>query len=111
VICRTFPERLWHPVNSGLDIGERASIAAALQSPGSLLRIDDRAGRAEARVQGLRTEGTAAVIGMAKQDGVIAEARPLLQKLRPAGYFISQAVIAAVSPRSVKNSGVSVAAD
>lgn len=86
----------WQPINPGLGAGERSVIAAALRLPGCLLLIDDRAGRLEARTQGLRTVGTAAVIGMAKLNGQIPAAGPIPARLRPAGYFIGAAVIAAV---------------
>jgi predicted nucleic acid-binding protein len=86
----------WEPLNPGLGPGERSSIAAALQLPGCLLIVDDRAGRAEARAQGLSLLGTAAVIGMAKLRGLIPAARPVLESLPPAGYYIATAVIEAV---------------
>jgi predicted nucleic acid-binding protein len=93
---RPFPADDWQPINPGLGTGERSVIAAALRLPGCLLLIDDRAGRLEARAQGLRTVGTAAVIGMAKLAGQIPAARPILERLQPSGYFIGPAVIAAV---------------
>jgi len=88
------PDR--QPLNPGLGPGERSAIAAALQSPDCLLVIDDRAGRAEARAQGLSIIGTAAVIGLAKLLGLIPAALPLLEQLRPAGYYLGAAVIEAV---------------
>lgn len=93
---RTFPLTSWRPLNPGLGPGERSSIAAALQWPDCLLVIDDRAGRAEARAWKVAIIGTAAVIGLAKLRGLIPAARPLLERLQPAGYFIGPAVIEAV---------------
>jgi predicted nucleic acid-binding protein len=86
----------WQPSNPAIDAGERSAIAAALLIGGALLVIDDRAGRAEARACGLPTVGTAAIIGMAKLRGLIPLARPLLDRLASAGYFIGPNVIDAV---------------
>lgn len=86
----------WQPVNPGIDAGECSAIAAALQSPGSLLIIDDRAGRAEAKAHGVQIIGTAGLIGLAKLRGLVPAARPLLEALAPAGYFLHPSVIAAV---------------
>ena len=61
-----------------------------------LLVMDDRAGRSEARSRGIALIGTAAVIGLAKTEGLIPAARPLLEQLVQSGYFIGHAVIAAV---------------
>ena len=83
----------WQP---GLDAGECSAIAAALQIPGCLLIIDDRAGRAEAKAHGLSVIGTAAVIGLARVQGLIPAARPLLEQLQPAGYFIHPHIVEAV---------------
>jgi predicted nucleic acid-binding protein len=94
--CQAFPAGTWQPLNPGLGPGEHSSIAAALQRPGCLLIIDARAGRAEAHAQGLTIIGTAAMIGLAKLRGLIPAARPVLERLRPAVYFISPAVIEAV---------------
>ena len=67
-----------------------------MQMPGCLLIIDDRAGRAEAKSQRLSIIGTAAVIGLAKMQGLIPVARSVLDKLQPAGYFIHPNIIEAV---------------
>ncbi len=89
-------ETLWRPVNPGLGAGECSAIAAAVQMPGCLLIIDDRAGRAEAKSHGVAIIGTAAIIGLAKLQGLIPAARPLLEQLQPAGYFIHRTIIETV---------------
>lgn len=86
----------WRPLNPGIDAGESSAIAAALQLPGSLLIIDDRAGRAEAKAHGVQIIGTAGLIGLAKLRGLVPGARPLLEALTPAGYFLHPSVIATV---------------
>lgn len=96
LVCSSRTETSWKSTNPGLDSGERSAIAAALQMPGCLLIIDDRAGRAEAKSHRLSIIGTAAVIGLAKLQGLIPVARPVLERLQPAGYFIHPNIIETV---------------
>jgi predicted nucleic acid-binding protein len=88
------------PLNPGVDAGEASSIALALQwrceQRPVLLLMDDRIGRAEARRQALPVTGTAAVVALAQEQGLIAEAASVLDDLRSQGYFISPAIVAAV---------------
>lgn len=96
LVCPSLPETSWQPTNPGLGSGERSAIAAALQTPGCLPIIDDRAGRAEAKSRRLSIIGTAAVVGLAKLHGLIPIARPVLERLQPAGYFIHPKIIETV---------------
>jgi predicted nucleic acid-binding protein len=96
LVCPGPFETSWQPTNPGIDPGERSTIAAAVQIPGCLLIIDDRAGRAEAKSHHVAIIGTAAVIGLAKLQGLIPAARPVLERLRPVGYFIHPQIIEAV---------------
>ena len=88
------------PLNPGVDAGEASSIALALQwrreQRTVLLLMDDRIGRAEAHRQALSVTGTAAVVALAQEQGLIAAAAPVLDDLRAQGYFISPAIVAAV---------------
>jgi len=87
-------------VDAGVDAGESSSIALALhqQACGErvLMIIDDRCGRAEARRQGLPIVGTAAVLVLAKERNLIPTCGPLLLAMREEGYFLSDALVAAV---------------
>ncbi len=96
LVCPGPFETSWQPTNPGLDVGERSAIAAAVRMPGCLLIIDDRAGRAEAKSHRVAIIGTAAVIGLAKLQGLIPAARPVLERLQPAGYFIHPRIIETV---------------
>lgn len=96
LVCRVLPETSWQPTNPALGAGECSAIAAALEMPGCLLIVDDRAARAEARLHSLAIIGTAAVVGLAKLQGLIPAARPVLERLRPAGYFIHPNIVEAV---------------
>lgn len=90
----------WQPLNPGVDPGEGSAIHAACgwrdAGDAVLLVMDDRAGRQEARSRGIALVGTAAVIGLAKTAGLIPAAKPLLDRLTQAGYFLGPAVLAAV---------------
>jgi len=94
------PQNDWKPLNPGVDPGEASAIRTACRwrdaGDAVLLLMDDRAGRLEARHQGLALIGTAAAIGLAKNQGLIPAARPQLERLVQSGYFLGQAVVDAV---------------
>jgi predicted nucleic acid-binding protein len=94
------PQSDFRPLNPGVDAGEASSIqmACSWREAGDavLLLMDDLAGRLEAKTHGLALIGTAAVIGLAKTEGLVPEARPLLQRLVESGYFIGPAIVSAV---------------
>jgi predicted nucleic acid-binding protein len=94
------PPSNWQPLNPGVDAGEASAIYAACHWRDAGIRVllvmDDRAGRLEAKSRGIDLMGTAAVIGLAKTEGLIPAARPLLEQLAQSGYYLGQAVIAAV---------------
>lgn len=77
-----------------LDEGETACIRLALagRQP-ALVLMDERAGRAIARELGLQVAGTAAVIGQAKQRGLIPSARAVFERLHASDFRISATVI------------------
>jgi len=88
------------PVLPDLDEGEAASIRLALSyGRPALLLIDERAGRAVAQELGLSVAGTAAVIGLARQRGLIASARDVFAALHASDFRIAPAVIQAVLDR------------
>jgi len=86
------------PINPGIDAGEASAIQLACHRRDAgaavLLVIDDRAGRLEAKSQSIALIGTAALIGLAKTQGLIPAARPLLERLTQTGYFIGPTVLA-----------------
>ena len=76
--------------------GEAACIRAGLHLGGpSLLLMDDRAGRVTAVEQGLRVAGTAAIVAMAKQRGLIPPARTIFEQLLQMDFRLSAEVIRA----------------
>lgn len=91
------PEPIANAALTGLDAGETESILQALhaQSQGDavLLIIDEQTGRAAAKELGLTIAGTAAVIGMAKQRGLIPSARAVFEALLKTDFRISADII------------------
>jgi predicted nucleic acid-binding protein len=77
--------------------GEWTTILAASAHPGEcLILIDDRLARRQARADGLRVAGTAAVIAMAFKGGIIPSARDVFERLLKSDFRISAEVIRAV---------------
>ena len=77
-----------------LDAGETDCINLGLSNSDNVLLImDERAGRAVAKEKGLKVIGTAAIIGLAKKQGVIPSARVVFEVLHRSDFRISAAVI------------------
>lgn len=78
-----------------LDDGETECLHIALAegTDSSLVLMDERAGRAVAAEHGVRVAGTAAVIGLARKQGLIEAAKPCFARLHGSDFRISAAVI------------------
>lgn len=96
-VCQATPANV--PL-MGLDPGETQAILQACtllqQGQSPLLLMDERAGRAAAAELGLRCVGTAAVIAMAKQKGLIPSAAKVLEQLFQTDFRLSKTVIRAI---------------
>ena len=79
---------LWK-VPPSLGKGEVAAIQLALESPDSLLILDDRLARREALRLGLQIIGTVKIVVVAQQRGLIEQAEKLIQQMASNGYRIS----------------------
>jgi uncharacterized protein len=76
-----------------LDAGEAEAIALAVEVDADLLLMDERLGRATAQHFGLRYIGLIGVLLMARQQKLIAEIKPDLDRLRQvAGFYISESL-------------------
>ena len=74
-----------------LDEGEAEAIALAIELKADLLLLDERKGRMIASRLGLRVTGLLGVLIEAKQRGLIAEVKPLMDSLIvKAGFWIGQ---------------------
>ncbi len=80
-------------LTAGLGAGEQQAICLAREG-GSLLVIDDRAGRKAAGQLGISVTGVVGVLLKAKQDGEIPMVGPVLEIIRSQGYWLSDAVVA-----------------
>jgi len=74
--------------------GESSVLAWASTHPGSRAVIDDRAARTCAKVLNLPLIGTLGLALRAKARGEIPSARPLVEDLRHAGLYLSDALTA-----------------
>ena len=95
-IVNVWPNPINSVIAADLDEGESACIDLALAHPGSLLLMDERAGRAVAREHGIAVAGTAAVIGQARTRGLIPSARDIFERLLQGDFRIEPEVIRTV---------------
>ena len=80
--------RLWD-----LGSGEEAVLADAMANPGSEIVVDDLQARRCARSLGVPVRGTLGLVLLARKRGVIPAARPVLEKMRSKGMYLSNAVL------------------
>jgi len=73
--------------------GESAVLSWALAHPGTEAVLDDLGGRRCAAVLGIPVRGTLGLVLLAKKRGTIAKARPVLDRLRGAGMYLSDSVL------------------
>lgn len=80
--------------------GEWSTLEAAKVHPGpSLVLMDDRLARREARSLGIPVVGTAALVGRAQTRGIIDSAREVFARLLQSDFRLSPAVLRAVLDR------------
>lgn len=89
------PVPVLHPALAGWGggAGEAEVISWALQNSGFTAILDDRAARNLALKHGVPVIGSLRVIVRAKERGLIPQARPVLENLRGAGAYVSDALI------------------
>ncbi len=79
-----------------LDPGEAGTIQVALRSKADHVLIDERKGRKIARsIYGLNVVGTARILVEAKHRGILLHVGDTLTKMRDAGYWIHEEIVAA----------------
>ncbi len=88
-IAEKQPTLPFHP-SKDLGKGETEAIALALELKADWLLMDDLDGRKEALRSGLTVMGTIGILIRAKREGVIAELKPLLDKLEATGFYFGQ---------------------
>jgi len=75
-----------------LGLGESSVLAWALANSGYRAIIDDLQGRRCAEALGIPLRGTLGLVLLAKRVGHIDKARPILDRLRSAGMYLSPTV-------------------
>jgi predicted nucleic acid-binding protein len=91
---KIWPEPIPSLSDIDLDSGETDCINLCLSyADKSLLIMDERMGRAVAKEKGLTVVGTAAMIDMAKKQGLIPSARKAFEVLHKSDFRISAAII------------------
>ena len=77
-----------------LHAGEVETMILAQQSPkADLIVLDDNAARKTADFLGLTVTGTIGILLKAKQNGIIAQIKPLLNEIMQNGFFISDRLL------------------
>lgn len=81
-------------VETELGLGEAEVIILARRSGAELALLDDhRARRIAELAYGLKVRGTAGILVTAKREGLITSVRPLLEKMRSSGYYLSHRLV------------------
>jgi predicted nucleic acid-binding protein len=84
-------EELVRSLSTEVGTGEAQAITLAAQiGEGTTVLLDDRKARRIARSFGLTVIGSAGLLGLAKDRGLISAVRPLLNDLRVAGLYLSE---------------------
>ena len=110
ITARAIEETDWlisHPVTAiptaitewRLGAGESSVLALALEHPGTEAIIDDLAGRKCAASLDIPVRGTLGIVLVAKQRGVIPQARPVIEDMMGAGLYLSRKVLEAALHR------------
>jgi len=76
-----------------LGSGESSVLAWAYHHSGTVAVLDDLPARRCADALGIPTRGTVGLVLIAKQRGLVPEARPIMERLRQAGMYLSDAVM------------------
>jgi predicted nucleic acid-binding protein len=83
-------------LRADLDSGEAEAIVLAEELSANWLLVDEPKARLAAQLLGLRFIGTVGLLVLAKQQGYIAEVRPLLDALTSQNFYLSQRIYQAV---------------
>lgn len=76
-----------------LGAGETGVLSREYAHPGTLAVLDDFAARKCANVLGIPVKGTLGLALYAKRRGHVDRARPLVEKLREAGLYLSDTIL------------------
>ena len=83
-------ERLKRLLQFQLDEGEAEAIVLALETKASLVLLDDREARLQAKRLGLKITGTLGILLRAKKLGLIENMKEEINKLKQTGFRVSK---------------------
>lgn len=72
-----------------IDKGESSAIALALETPGSIIILDDNKARKIATQLGLTFTGTIGIVVKAKLQGLIPSIKPIITKIKQTNFRLS----------------------
>lgn len=75
-----------------VDRGEASAIALAIESPPSLIVLDDDKARKKARKLQLNVTGTLGLFLKAKREGIIPDVKSMLIKVQKTNFYYSESV-------------------
>lgn len=79
-------------LSAEVDPGEAEAIALAVELGGERLILDDKKGRRAATRLGIAFTGTVGLIVRAKREGLLDQARPVLDDLMEVGFHLTPAL-------------------
>ena len=77
----------------GLGDGESAVLTLAHSTPRAVAILDDLAGRKCASALGIPVRGTLGLVLVAKRQGLISHARPILEDLIRGGMYLARPIL------------------
>ncbi len=77
----------------GLGAGESQVLSLAMATRGAVAILDDLAARRFARTHGIALRGTLGIVLLARMQGGIPAARPIIDALRRSGMHLSDVVV------------------
>ncbi|SEA10504.1 DUF3368 domain-containing protein [Pedobacter hartonius] len=84
---------LMEVLKESVDPGEASAIALAIETPNSLIIVDDLKGRKLATRMNLNFMGTLGMLLKAKEHQIISHIKPYIEKIQMTDFRLSQAVI------------------
>ncbi|MCY4515514.1 MAG: DUF3368 domain-containing protein [Candidatus Tectomicrobia bacterium] len=78
---RSVRDRTLMPLVTNMGNGEQEVLALGLETPDALLLLDDRRARRHALALGLRVSGALGIMRLAKERGVLAAVKPVMDRL------------------------------